>query len=156
MAKKLAPPKTRRLPPLLRRAWFGLNQAFRQRIAHLEITPDQYSLLRWIAEGDARGVSQRDLVTLLASDANTVASTLRRMEKIGLIEREEHDEDRRANRVRLKPAGKKKFAAAQKIAFDLQHEVLASLPAVRREKFLADLDVVASACQRATSTKKAG
>ena len=30
-----------RFPLLLRRAWYGLNQAFRRRIVHLGITPDQ-------------------------------------------------------------------------------------------------------------------
>ena len=33
-------PAPKRLPVLLRRAWYGLNQAFRQRVAHLGITPD--------------------------------------------------------------------------------------------------------------------
>ena len=43
-----APPAaTKRLPVLLRRAWYGLNQSFRQRIAHLGVTPDQFSILRW-------------------------------------------------------------------------------------------------------------
>ena len=147
MPEKLAKTKIRRLPPLLRRAWYGLNQAFRQRVAHMEITPDQFSILRWLAESDARGVTQRELVAMLASDPNTVASTLRRMESAGLVERDVHEEDRRANRVRLKPPGKRKFLAAQKIAFELQHDVLAALPESRREKFLADLELVAGACQ---------
>ncbi|MES2573088.1 MAG: hypothetical protein V4710_23900, partial [Verrucomicrobiota bacterium] len=50
-------PDRKRLPPLLRRAWYGLNQAFRQRVAHLGITPDQYSILRWLSEGDPRGLT---------------------------------------------------------------------------------------------------
>ena len=32
-------PERRRLPVLLRRAWYGLNQAFRQRIARMGLTP---------------------------------------------------------------------------------------------------------------------
>lgn len=154
MGKKLANPKARRLPPLLRRAWFGLNQAFRQRVAHLDITPDQFSILRWLGESDARGVTQRELVAMLASDPNTVASTLRRMETAGLIAREVHDEDRRANRVRLQSAGRRKLAAAQKIAFELQHEILAALPEPKREKFLADLELVADACQNVVAVAK--
>ena len=39
-------PSRRRLPPLLRRSWYGLNQAFRRRIAHLDLTPDQFTVLR--------------------------------------------------------------------------------------------------------------
>ena len=36
-------PERRRLPLLLRRAWYGMNQAFRRRIAHLGVTPDQFT-----------------------------------------------------------------------------------------------------------------
>src|SRR5437016_1729749 len=36
MSEKLAKMKTRRLPPLLRRAWYGLNQAFPPRAARIE------------------------------------------------------------------------------------------------------------------------
>ena len=76
-------PQRRRLPPLLRRAWYGLNQAFRRRIAHLEITPDQFTVLRTLLEHD--GITQRELTHLISSDPNTVASLLERMEAAGLI-----------------------------------------------------------------------
>src|ERR1043166_7463798 len=81
----------KRLPVLLRRAWYGLNQAFRQRIAHLDITPDQFSILRWLNEGDPRGLTQRTLTDLMASDPNTITSTLSRMEAAGLITRQPHE-----------------------------------------------------------------
>src|SRR2546425_1390986 len=80
-------PERRRLPPLLRRAWYGLNQAFRRRIAHLEITPDQFTVMRTLLEGDPQGLTQRELTHLMTSDPNTVASLLHRMEEAGLIER---------------------------------------------------------------------
>src|SRR3954469_25322598 len=91
----------KRLPVLLRRAWYGLNQAFRQRVAHLGITPDQFSILRWLSEGDPQGLTQRMLTDLMASDPNTITSTLARMEKSGLIARLPHESDRRANRVKI-------------------------------------------------------
>src|SRR5215217_6070185 len=70
MPKEIAPTPLvqRRLPPLLRRAWYSLNQTFRQRIAHLGITPDQYSILRWLHEGDTRGLTQQSITDLMASD----------------------------------------------------------------------------------------
>ena len=43
-------PGRRRLPILLRHAWYGLNQAFRRRIAHLGITPDQFTVMRTLLE----------------------------------------------------------------------------------------------------------
>ena len=77
-------PERRRLPPLLRRAWYGLNQAFRRRIAHLGITPDQFTVMRTLLEGDPRGLSQRELTQSMTSDPNTVASLLHRMEQAAL------------------------------------------------------------------------
>src|SRR5258706_15666654 len=94
LAAHIEEPTQRRLPPLLRRAWYGLNQAFRRRIAHLEITPDQYSILRWLTEGDRRGLTQREITDLMAADANTVAAILGRMGKAGWVGREGDEDDR--------------------------------------------------------------
>jgi DNA-binding MarR family transcriptional regulator len=139
-------PDRKRLPPLLRRAWYGLNQAFRQRVAHLEITPDQYSILRWLSEGDPRGLTQRALTDLMASDPNTITSTLSRMESAGLISRKPHERDGRAHRVRLQPEGASTFEKAKAIAIELQETVTSTLPPARREKFFEELEVIADAC----------
>jgi DNA-binding MarR family transcriptional regulator len=139
----------KRLPPLLRRAWYGLNQTFRQRIAPLGITPDQFSILRWLSEGDPQGLTQRAITDLMASDPNTITSTLARMEKSGLIERRPHELDRRAHRVQLLPPGRRCLQKARKIAVALQEHVLAALPENRRTSFLADLETVADSCAAA-------
>lgn len=142
-----APPK--RLPVLLRRAWYGLNQTFRQRIAHLTITPDQFSILRWLSEGDPQGLTQRAITDLMASDPNTITSTLSRMEKNGLIHRQPHELDGRAHRVRLQPAGRHAFEKAREIAMELQRQILEVLPEERRASFLNDLEALADSCAAA-------
>src|SRR5205809_5820559 len=96
-------PGRRRLPILLRHAWYGLNQAFRRRIAHLGITPDQFTVMRTLLEN--AGVTQRGLTRLMSSDPNTVASLLERMEAAGLVQRQTHEKDRRARRLRLRAGG---------------------------------------------------
>ena len=146
------PSSPKRLPVLLRRAWYGLNQAFRarQRLAGLDLTPDQFSILRWLSEGDPRGLSQRALSDLMASDPNTITSTLCRMEKAGLISRDPHETDRRAHRVRIQPLGLTTFELARKVAQDLQEQVLAALPAGERERFLDRLETIAEACADAS------
>jgi DNA-binding MarR family transcriptional regulator len=143
---EISPDTPKRLPVLLRRAWYGLNQAFRQRIAHLGITPDQYIILRWLSEGDPNGLTQRTLTDLMASDPNTITSTITRMEKNGLILRAPHEHDKRANRVRIKTAGRRAFVKARKEAMILQEQILETLPANRREKFLDELEAIATAC----------
>ena len=140
-------PERKRLPPLLRRAWYGLNQAFRRRTAHLEITPDQFTVMRTLLEND--GLSQRELTAFMTSDPNTVASLLERMEVAGLVVRKSHENDRRANRLHLQPLGKQKYVAAREIAIALQKEVLAVLPEQQRPAFLDQLNLVADACLNA-------
>src|SRR5437016_14476231 len=114
-------PERRRLPLLLRRAWYGLNQAFRRRIAHLGITPDQFTVLRTLLENE--GITQRRLTELMSSDPNTVASLLERMERAALVERQVHEADRRANCLRLSSIGKEKYEAARNIAVAMQTEI---------------------------------
>ncbi|HEX5175993.1 MAG TPA: MarR family winged helix-turn-helix transcriptional regulator [Chthoniobacteraceae bacterium] len=148
-ARAVSRREPKRLPPLLRRAWYGLNQAFRQRIAHLGITPDQFSILRWLSEGDPQGLTQRVITSLMASDPNTITSTLSRMESAGLVSRHPHELDRRAHRVRLQAAGRRSFEKGKKIAIELQEQLLTALPASRRAKFLEELETLADACGRA-------
>jgi DNA-binding MarR family transcriptional regulator len=145
-ARSLAASPTKRLPVLLRRAWYGLNQAFRQRVSHLGITPDQFSILRWLSEGEPVGLTQRTITDLMASDPNTITSTLTRMEKNGLLERQPHERDRRAHRVRLLPAGRAIFEQARKVAVELQTQVLTAIPEGGRQRFLETLEAVAEAC----------
>jgi DNA-binding MarR family transcriptional regulator len=146
-------PNRRRLPLLLRRSWYGLNQAFRRRIAHLGLTPDQFTALRTLLEGDKRGLTQRELSRLMSSDPNTVASLLERMEKSGYVERLPHEKDRRAHRIRLLPKGDKTYESAREIALALQSEVLSVLPAEKREEFLEQLALVADACRLAADDR---
>jgi DNA-binding MarR family transcriptional regulator len=142
-------PERRRLPPLLRRAWYSLNQAFRRRIIHLDITPDQFTALRILGEHEQTGLSQRQLTELMSSDPNTVASLVERMETNGLVQRRQHETDKRANRIRLLAKGRKTYTAAREIAVRLQHDALEALPAAKRDEFLANLTTVADACRKA-------
>ena len=142
-------PERRRLPPLLRRAWYGLNQAFRRRIAHLGITPDQFTVMRILLENDENGITQRELTHFMTSDPNTVASLVERMETAGLLVRKTHEKDRRARRLQLLPGGKRKYEAAREIALVLQADVLTVLPEAKREEFLENLALVAEGCRKA-------
>lgn len=140
-------PDRRRLPPLLRRAWYGLNQAFRRRIAHTGATPDQFTALRCLTEADAKGITQGELTKMMSSDPNTIASLVERMEAAGWIERRSHETDRRAYRIRLKPTGQRLYRELRQLAVDLQSGVLAILPEADREDFLTHLAAVADACR---------
>lgn len=140
-------PSRRRLPPLLRRTWYSLNQAFRRRLGPLNLTPDQFTVLRWLHEKSDTPLTQRQLADLMASDPNTVTSVLNRMEAAGLIERKTHLTDRRAKNVLLLPHGNTIYAKARRIAVDLQAEVMNAVPKAQRARFLEQLEAVADAAR---------
>lgn len=104
-----SPDPERRLPILLRHAWYGLNQAFRRRIARFGLTPDQYTVMRNLSEGGRAGLTQSRLIELMGSDPNTMAALIERMESHGWVERRPHEKDRRARRIRLKILGRRKY-----------------------------------------------
>lgn len=137
----------KRLPILLRHAWYGLNQAFRRRIASFGVTPDQFTVMRNLAEGERPGLTQSRLIELMGSDPNTMAALIERMEARGWIERHPHEHDRRAWRVRLRPSGRRIYSRLRAIALALQHEILCTLPESRRDGFLEELSMVAAACR---------
>jgi MarR family transcriptional regulator for hemolysin len=143
-------PERRRLPILLRHAWYGLNQAFRRRIAHIGVTPDQFTVMRTLLEKQNEGLIQSELTRLMASDPNTIASLIERMEKAGLVEREKHEKDRRAFRLLMTAVGKRKYNQAREVALELQSEILSVLPEEKREEFLEQLTIVADRCRAAT------
>ena len=148
-AQPIDSPDRRRLPPLLRRAWYGLNQAFRRRIAGTGATPDQFTALRCLTEADAKGITQSQLTKPMASDPNTIASLVERMEAAGWIERLPHEKDRRAYRIRVKPEGKRLYKQLRELAIGLQASVLTVVPEGEREGFLTQLAAVADACREA-------
>jgi DNA-binding MarR family transcriptional regulator len=90
----------------------------------------------------------------MASDPNTITSTVRRMEKAGLLERVPHESDGRAKRVRLLPPGLHAFERAQKLAYELQSNVLACLSLEESRLFLALLERVGDAAAVEASTIK--
>ena len=149
-------PSRRRLPILLRRAWFGLNQAFRRRLAHTGVTPDQFTTLRTLEENGARQPTQSELARLLASDPNTIGSLLERMAATGWIARAPHEKDHRAYRISLLPEGHRKYLEVRQIAVELQSQLMAGWPERRREKFLENLQTLADRCQAAEETQKKG
>ena len=149
-------PSRRRLPILLRHAWFSLNQTFRRRLAHTGVTPDQFTALRTLMEHEPQGLTQSGLNRLIASDPNTIAALVERMESMGWITRDQHEKDRRAYRLRLTPAGREIYERVRDIAIALQTEVLEGWPEQKREEFLEDLACVAERCRAAAKGEGRG
>jgi DNA-binding MarR family transcriptional regulator len=135
----------KRLPPLLRRSWFNLNKAFRRRISHLNLTPDQFTALRWISEHRDDCIIQRELVDLMASDPNTVVSILNRLEKMDFIERQPSPNDKRVYHLKITPSGQEILDEALPIALSLQQEILKEITPEQLEEFTKTLNLIVNA-----------
>jgi DNA-binding MarR family transcriptional regulator len=88
----------------LRRSYLTLHRRADQLVADLDLTADQFAVLTELAV--AAGIIQRELVDRLASDANTIAAILRRLEERGWVRRDSSPEDARSKRVWLTTAGR--------------------------------------------------
>ncbi len=144
----------RRIPPLLRRAWYSLNQEFRRRLAHLQITPNQFTILRWLIEKDNQGLTQREIAYLMASDPNTITSILNRLEDKEYIERTPHESDKRAHRIRVKEGGREIYNQAKPIAMDLQDEISHCIAPDKVDEFITQLSTLADNCNKILNKNK--
>ena len=114
-------------PPALRACWIKLNSTFGKRLQPAGITPDQYSVLRWIHELDQKAIYQKDLAKLLFTDSNNIASLLNRMEQHGLIKRNPVQSDKRKKLVVATKLGKEKWLLCKQIALDLEKTLTSTL-----------------------------
>lgn len=76
-----------------------LEQALRERIARHGVVPGQFAQLLALYEED--GLTQNELCNRVRIDQSTMAHTLRRMERDGLVQRTIDPVDRRRTRVTL-------------------------------------------------------
>lgn len=147
-------PDRRRIPPLLRRAWYGLNQAFRRKIAKTGATPDQFTALRCLIEAETKGITQGELTRLMSSDPNTIASLVERMQKAGWVDRKRHERDKRAYRIKPTTKGRQLYRQLRDVAVELQAQVMSVLDENDREDFLGKLAQVADACRTAAADSR--
>ena len=89
----------------LRGAYLGFHRRANQHLLQFGVTADQFVVLTALAE--AEGLTQRELVERVYSDANTIAGMLARLEKRKLIRRQPHAEDGRARCVFLTTLGRR-------------------------------------------------
>lgn len=82
------------------RAWAIL----REEIEGYDLTPPQFALLAFLWQQD--GLTQVELSEKGQIDRTTVGGLVDRLEKIGLVERRQHPNDRRAYKIHLTERGK--------------------------------------------------
>lgn len=89
---------------LLLRAFHHSNRLITQQITALGLCPGQPKILEYLLEHD--GCIARDICRDCVLDKSTMTNLLGRMERQGLIEREENGQDKRASFLRLTDQGR--------------------------------------------------
>jgi DNA-binding MarR family transcriptional regulator len=82
------------------RAW----AIMREEIETYDLTPPQFGLLAFLWQQD--GMTQTDLSDKGQIDRTTIGGLIDRLEKLGLVERRQHPQDRRAYKIHLTTKGK--------------------------------------------------
>lgn len=109
--------------------------ALHARIRPLGIAPAQFMTLLELWEGD--GLTQRDLVHRLDVEQATMANTLGRMERDGLIVRRASPSDARSQTIHLTKKAMALREPAISAAMDVNAAALADLSDDDRARFLA-------------------
>ena len=139
MSKIQEQDEERRFPVLLRTAWFSLNKAFRERLRDTDLTPVQFTALRWLTEKEQGSLSQKDLAELTATNSNNVADLVDRLEAKGWTCRKKGADDGRRNILWLMETGRETYERARSNALVLQREVMAAVSPEEFEHFLSIL-----------------
>jgi DNA-binding MarR family transcriptional regulator len=109
----------------------GLGRALQKRASALGFSPGQFPVLLVLWHED--GLTQRQLLDRMEVEQATLANTLSRMERDGLVLRSPHPCDRRAQIVTLTPRGRELEALATEAAALAENEVFAGFRTFERE-----------------------
>lgn len=107
----------------------------RQQIAPLGLAPAQFMTLLELWRED--GLTQRTLTDRLAVEQATMANTIARMERDGLIERRPHPQDQRARLIYMTERARTLEAPATEAANEINKKTLSVLSADEREVFIS-------------------
>ena len=129
-------PKPREAPPvgvafLLSQVGAHAANAFEQRLATMELKPHHAGLLRML--GANPGLSQQELSDLFGVFPSRLVLLLDQLEKRQLIERRDHQSDRRSYRLHLTNAGRQAMARIGRLTRDLENDLCGSLSDADRE-----------------------
>jgi len=120
-------------------------QALAGRIKPVGLVPGQFPVL--LALWQEEGLTQRELVERLDVEQATMANTLGRMERDGLIVRRPHPQDRRAQSIRLTTHARALQEPATAAASEVNRQMLAVLAKDEREQFVAIMSKVIAAAR---------
>lgn len=121
---------------LLAHAAHMLSTELTAGLEELEVTPRGHCVLSVALTGEH---TQKQIAEAIGLDKTTMVVTLDALERAGLADRVPSEADRRARVIRVTAAGRRLVAKGERRVAEIQADVLAALPARRREEFVAAL-----------------
>lgn len=107
---------------LLSQLGFHVAGEFGRRLEPLGIRPRQFGMLTYLSTGG--NVTQQELGERLGIHRNVMVGLIDDLERQGLAERRRHPDDRRAHAVRLTDGGRELLRHADRIADELDTELI--------------------------------
>lgn len=116
---------------------------FTELLAPLGLQPPHFGVLRRLH--DSEGCSQQTIADAMRLRRSVMVGLIDELESMGLVERRRHPADRRANALYLTAQGKQVLSRADRLAVQLDDELLAPIPADERQVFVEYLRVLGDA-----------
>lgn len=118
----------------------GFARSLQQRAATLGFSPGQFPVLVELWQED--GLTQKQILDRLDVEQATLANTLSRMERDGLIGRTPHPSDRRAQIISLTERGRVLESEAINAAAEAENALLGSFRSFERQLMLEYMRMV--------------
>jgi DNA-binding MarR family transcriptional regulator len=131
----------RKLPRVLRAAYFAMHRISDAHFARHGVTADQFVLLACLAEDD--GITQQELARRASSDPSTIRAMLVLLEGRKLLTRERDPEDNRARLVTLSSKGRRTFERLLKTSEPIREQMLKGFSAEAARSLITALRRVA-------------
>jgi MarR family transcriptional regulator, transcriptional regulator for hemolysin len=134
-----------RLPIVLRKLWYKLDRKFQSKIGKtVEITTDQYSVLRTVIESTSnhQSINQKGIADKLGLHQNTITQICKTLNKKKYIERIKEEFDKRSYRITLTAKGVQIYNSIYPIAERLRSDLLETIPKEKRLHFLENLHIL--------------
>lgn len=114
-----------------------VSDAFAARVEKHGVSVAQWVVLRVLYDADV--LSLKDIVARVGVDQGSLSRMVERLMKRGLVTREENPDDRRAVAIALTREGRSLVPKLAREADENDRAFFRSLPARRREEFLATI-----------------
>jgi DNA-binding MarR family transcriptional regulator len=142
---KKTPPSPSRGPEQLVGFWINLVSRTIVRVLDDRLRPLGFALshlpvLRALAQGGT--LSQKELARVARVEQQTMAELLTRMERAGLVEREQNPEDKRGSLTSLSRSAKTRFPKAAEVLHEGERQAMAGFSEEEKALFMQFLQRV--------------